>query len=129
MTKAEQATVAQAIAHAEDGTTGKIAVRVVPDKRVDAFERAKREFGRIGLHKHHAANAALILVAPNARQIAVLGDRALHDRVGETFWHTVVAESTPYFARGDAVGGITHAIARMGEALHAHFPESGGRTA
>jgi uncharacterized membrane protein len=129
VTKAEQATIARAIAQAEDGTTGKIAVRVVPDKRVDAFERAKHEFGRIGLHRHQAQNAALILVAPNARQMAVLGDRTLHDRVGEPFWHEVVAESTPYFARGDAIGGITHAIARVGQALHAHFPAAGGGAA
>jgi uncharacterized membrane protein len=129
VTKAEQATIAHAIAHAEDGTTGKIAVRVIPDERVDAFERAKHEFTRIGLHRHHAANAALILVAPKARRIAVLGDRALHERVGEAFWNSVVAGSTPYFARDDTVGGITYAVERVGEALHAHFPDPGGSTA
>jgi uncharacterized membrane protein len=129
VTRAERKAIAQAISRAEDGTSGKIAVRVLPDQRVDAFERAQYEFAQIGLQRHHAKNAALILVAPNARRMAVLGDRALHERVGEKFWNEVVAESTPYFARGDVTGGITHAIARVGEALHAHFPEPGGSAA
>lgn len=129
MTAAQRGEIARAISRAEDGTSGKIAVRVVPDKRVDAFERAKHEFGKIGLHEHHAKNAALILVAPNARRMAVLGDRALHERVGEKFWNQIVAESTPYFARGDVTGGIKHAIERVGEALHTHFPEPGGSAA
>ena len=75
-------------------------MRVVPDKRVDAFARAKHEFDRAG-RTSTTRNAALILVAPNARRMAVLGDRALHERVGEKFWNAIVAESTPYFARGD----------------------------
>jgi uncharacterized membrane protein len=129
MTRAERDEIARAISRAEDGTTGKIAVRVVPDKNLDAFERAKHEFAKIGLHRHHAENAALILVAPKARNMAILGDRALHERVGETFWNDVVAESTQYFARGNVTGGIAHAIARVGEALHAHFPEPGGSPA
>ncbi len=121
MTRAERDRIAAAISAAEDGTTGRIAVRVIPDSTVDAFERAKSEFRRVGLHRHQNANAALILVAPKARRFAVIGDRALHERVGDSFWTAVVADSEPYFARGEVTGGIVYAIGRVGEALHAHF--------
>lgn len=122
MTPEQRGRIARAIAEAEEGTTGRIAVRVIPDRSVDAFERAKSEFGRIRLHRHSAANAALILVAPNAKRFAVIGDRALHERVGDEFWKGLVRESEPYFAGGDTIAGIRHAVARIGEALHAHFP-------
>jgi uncharacterized membrane protein len=123
VTKAQQAAISAAIAAAEDGTTGRIVVREIPDRSVDAFERAKREFGRIGLQRHEHANAALILVAPNARRFAIVGDRALHERVGNAFWNDVVEKSTPYFARGETEAGILYAVARLGEVLHAHFSE------
>jgi uncharacterized membrane protein len=123
VTKAQQATISAAIVAAEDGTTGRIAVREIPDRSVDAFERAKREFGRIGLQRHENANAALILVAPKARRFAIVGDRALHERVGDAFWNDVVEKSTPFFARGETEAGILYAVARLGEVLHAHFAE------
>lgn len=121
MTRGDRTRIAQAIARAEDGTTGRIAVRVIPDKSVDAFERATHEFARTGLHRHDAANGALVLIAPNARRFAVLGDRALHERVGDAFWESVAAESQPFFEQGDLAGGAVHAVGRVGEALHAHF--------
>ena len=46
----------------------------------------------MGLHRHETENAALILVAPKARRFAILGDRALHDRVGDDFWNDLVEE-------------------------------------
>ena len=123
MTPSERAEIARAITNAEAGTSGWIAVRVIPDGSVDAFEHAQREFERIGLGRHEHRNAALILVAPKARQFAVLGDRDLHERVGDAFWNEVVAESRPHFARGDVFEGIVCAVGRVGDALHTHFAE------
>lgn len=124
MTREQRDRIAHAISEAEEGTTGRIAVRVIPDRTVDAFERAKSEFGRIRLHRHAPANAALILVAPNAKRFAVVGDRVLHETVGDAFWIGLVKEIEPYFAGGDNVAGIRHAVARIGEMFRTHFPRS-----
>ena len=121
MTRADGGRIDAAIARATAGTTGHIAVRVMAEKNVDAFERAKAEFETRKLHCAKDRNAALVLVAPKARSFAVLGDRALHERVGEPFWHELVAEMQPYFARDAIADGIVHAITRLGVALHAHF--------
>jgi len=123
MTASDRRRIAAAIAQAEDGTTGRIAVRVIPDGSVDALERAEREFDRIGLAARQARNAALVLIAPNARGYAVIGDRSLHERVGDDFWKGVVAEMQPFFAREDVTGGVLLAVERIGSALHAHFSE------
>jgi uncharacterized membrane protein len=123
VTQGEQDSIVRAIREAEDGTSGRIAVRVVPDNSIDAFERARREFQQFGLHRKAERNAALILVAPKARQFAVIGDQALHERVGSAFWNDVVRESGLYFARGETIDGIRYVVARIGEALRAHFPQ------
>jgi uncharacterized membrane protein len=124
VTARERDAIAAAIAAAEDGTTGRIAVREIPDATVDAFGRARREFEQSGLQRHPGANAALLLVAPKARQFAVLGDRALHERVGDEFWKRIVAESRAYFERGAISEGVIAAVGRIGEALRAHFPRA-----
>ena len=122
MTGDERERIAKAIAKAEAGTTGRIAVRVIPDREVDAFERAKAEFGRHGLQRHEHANAALVLVAPKAKRFAIVGDRALHERVGDAFWNDVVNSVQPIFAREAVADGIIAAVERIGRELHAHFP-------
>ncbi len=124
MTEDDRRRVAAAIAAAQAGTTGRIAVRVIPGKRIDAFERAKREFSRTGLHRHATANAALVLVAPEAHVFAVLGDAALHERVGDRFWTAVVEEMRPHFARGAVSDAIVRGIERLGDVLHEHFPQA-----
>jgi uncharacterized membrane protein len=126
VTNKERDAIAAAIAAAEDGTTGRIAVREIPDATVDAFQRARSEFEQSGLQGHPSANAALILVAPKARQFAVLGDRALHARVGDDFWNGIVAESRTYFQRGAIADGVIAAVRRIGEALRTHFPRVAG---
>lgn len=114
--------LAGAIRDAEAGTTGHIVVRVVPDESVDAFERAKSEFEAAGLHRAKYRNAAMILVAPKARAYAVLGDKALHEKLGDAFWIALVAEMRPRFAAGDTDGAIVHAVKSIGTQLHEHFP-------
>ncbi len=121
ITKEDRTRIARAIAAAEDGTTGTIAVRIVNDRHLDAVEKAKSEFGHIGMHRHEAANAALVLVAPRARQFAVIGDRALHARVGDEFWKTLTIEMRRYFVYDQMADGIVHAIDRLGEQFRAHF--------
>jgi uncharacterized membrane protein len=119
--------IADAIARAENGTTGRIAVRLIPDDSVNALERAKEEFERAGMNRHERGNAAMILVAPKARQYAVVGDRELHARVGDAFWSDVVAEMQPLFAGNDSAGAVVRGVERIGSALREHFAE--GETA
>ncbi|HEY1867015.1 MAG TPA: TPM domain-containing protein [Candidatus Cybelea sp.] len=124
MRDAERRRIAAAIARAENGTTGRIAVREIFDANVDALERAKSEFREIGMHLLQRGNGALVLVAPKARRFAVIGDRDLHARVGDAFWNGIVDESRTHFANGAIADGVIAAIDRIGEALRAHYPEA-----
>lgn len=122
MTRLERARIERAIVRAESGTTGRIVVRIVPDEKVDAFERARREFEVAGLHHTAERNVALILVAPGARAYAVLGDRGLHELVGDAFWQTVVSEMKPALSKGKVAQAILHAVERIGRELRSYFP-------
>ena len=122
MTRLAHARIERAIREAERGTTGHVVVRIVPDREVDAFKRAKDEFERAGLHGKEEHDVALILVAPNTHAYAVLGDRGLHERVGDVFWKNVVEEMRPSLARGRGADAIVLAVERIGAVLRKEFP-------
>jgi uncharacterized membrane protein len=124
VTRLAHARIERAIRAAESGTTGHVVVRIVPDETLDAFEKAKAEFESAGLHRAKERNVAMILVAPKARTFAVIGDRALHERVGDGFWNGLVDEMRPSFAAGRNDEAIVHAVNRIGDQLHKHFPAS-----
>lgn len=113
--------IRKAIDAAEKGTTGRIGVRIVPGTSVDALEEAKRHFMHANLHHHEHRNAVVFLVAPKARRFAVVGDKDLHEHVGDAFWRSLVDSMTPYFAKGDMTEGLVVGIARVGEQLRLHF--------
>jgi uncharacterized membrane protein len=115
--------VRAAIDAAEAGTTGRIAVRVVPHDTPDALQAAREHLQQADLHRHSHRNAVIFLVAPKSRRFAVYGDDAIHQRVGEAFWEELVAGMTPHFKQGDMTGALVHGIKRVGEQLYAHFPK------
>jgi uncharacterized membrane protein len=122
VTRLVRARVERAIREAESGTTGHVVVRIVPDASLNAFQTAKAEFEAAGLHRAAEKNVALILVAPKARAFAVIGDRALHEKVGDVFWNDLVAEMKPSFAAGRSDEAIVHGVERIGAQLHRYFP-------
>jgi len=120
---ADHTRVERALAEAQRGTDGRVAVRILPDSELpNTFERAAAEFQGAGLHQSEKRNVALVLVAPHARRYAVLGDTGIHERAGDDFWKRLVEEMRPKFAAGDITAAIEHAVKRIGDELRAHFP-------
>lgn len=116
--------IREAIDAAERGTTGRIGVRVVSGRSANALDDARKHFAHARLHEHPHHNAVVFFVAPNARRFAVFGDEAIHERVGEAFWNELVAQMQPHFERADVTGALLHGIARVGEKLREHFPDT-----
>jgi uncharacterized membrane protein len=114
--------IREAIDAAENGTSGRIGVRIVPDKTADALEEARRHFVHANLHEHEPRNGVIFFVAPKVRKFAVFGDAAMHERVGDTFWRSLVGDMQQYFTSGNMTEGLVLGIARVGEQLRLHFP-------
>ncbi|MHB8461760.1 MAG: TPM domain-containing protein, partial [Vulcanimicrobiaceae bacterium] len=74
-------------------------------------------------HTHVHQNAALILVAPIARQFAMIGDRKLHERVGEAFWKAGIEAMRTRFVAGDIPGAVVAGLDHLSVAFHEHFAQ------
>ncbi len=124
MRRADRQKIADALSRAGAGTSAHISVHVVPDSSIDVLERAKSAFFATALHERSGADAALILVAPTARAFAVIGDRALHERVGQAFWDDLVVAMTAAFKTGSPADAVVLGVDRLGRALREQFPAS-----
>jgi uncharacterized membrane protein len=112
----------QAIASAERQTSGQIIVSFAPFFLGSVDRAAARAFNRLGLSRTREHNGVLFFIVPGRRQFVLLGDEAIHRVVGQPFWDTVVAATTPRFAAGDFTGAILDGIAAVGRVLATHFP-------
>jgi len=124
---AEQEQIVSAIQAAEKCTSGEVRVYVESHCRyVDALDRAAEMFAALGMEKTAARNGVLVYVALKDRQLAIYGDRGIHQKVGDTFWNQQVRNILGDFNKANYAGGIAAVVAAIGKALETHFPYDGG---
>lgn len=122
----DEARIVAALRTAEAGTSGELRVSVDPKADLPAQEAAARAFRRLGMHRTAHRNGVLILVQPNVKRFAVLGDRGLHAKVGQAFWDGIAEGLKAHFAEGRFTEGLEAALAQVGEELARHFPAEPG---
>jgi uncharacterized membrane protein len=61
-------------------------------------------------------------VAIKDRQLAVFGDKGIHERVGDEYWNKVVGEMLAGFNSNNYAQSIAGCVIQIGEALHREFP-------
>jgi uncharacterized membrane protein len=111
-----------AIESAERRTSGEICVSVAPLFWGNIEKAADKAFVRLGMTGTKDRNGVLFFVVPARRKFVVLGDRAIHERVGQEFWDSVAAAVSEKFREGDFTGGLVKGIEEVGEQLATHFP-------
>jgi uncharacterized membrane protein len=114
--------IKEAIQKAEHRTSGEIRVSVAPFFWGNVHKAAEKAFDRLGMTRTKDRNGILFFVVPGRRKFVVLGDRGIHERVGQEFWHRIVDVVTERFRTGDFTGGLIRGIEEVGEQLAAHFP-------
>lgn len=118
----DQEKIKQAIRKAEQRTSGEICVSVAPTFWGSVEKAAEKAFLRMGMTATKERNAVLFFVVPARRKFVVLGDRGIHEKVGEEFWDRIAAVLSERFRDADFTGGLVAGIAEVGEQLAAHFP-------
>jgi len=118
----DQRQVKRAIEAAEHRTSGEICVSVAPLFWGSIEKAADKAFVRLGMTRTKDHNGVLFFVVPARRKFVVLGDRGIHDRVGQEFWDSVAAAISAKFRDGDFTGGLVNGIEKVGEQLATHFP-------
>jgi putative membrane protein len=83
----------------------------------DAVERRAFElFAARGLHTTRDRTGMLILVSELEHRVVILGDRAIHERVGSAGWQAHVDHVIAAIQRGDAATGLLEVMERLGRA-------------
>jgi uncharacterized membrane protein len=120
---ADEASVLAAIRDAEAATSGEIRVHVESRTR-DVRADAERWFGRLGMAETAERNGVLFFLAVRDRLFAVIGDRGIHERVGDEYWKRLGARMETRFREGEIAAGLCEAIRDVGRQLAAVFPRS-----
>jgi uncharacterized membrane protein len=119
----EKKLIVDAIGEAEQQTSGEIRVYVESRCRfVDPLDRAAEVFALLKMEKTVGSNAVLFYLAVKDRQMAIFGDRAIHEKVGEEFWKKQVMQIISQFRREHFAEAIAKVIKEIGDALRYHFP-------
>jgi uncharacterized membrane protein len=118
--------IVAAIRDAEARSRGEVRVHVASRPVDDVQKAAERQFETLGMTKTAERNGVLLFVAPQSRNFAVVGDTAIHERLGDAFWRDVAAAMEADFRAARYTDGIVKGVARAGDALAAHFPREGG---
>jgi putative membrane protein len=87
-----------------------------------AHARAVEQFLVQNLHTTHGRTGVLIFVSVAERYAEVLADAAIHGKVPEGTWQTIVDELTAHIGEGRQTEGFVKAIDRVGQHLAKHFP-------
>jgi len=116
--------VIEAIRAAESRTSGEIRVHLERRCGGHPMDAALRWFTRLGMQQTRERNGVLFYVAVDERVFAVVGDRGIHDKVGEGFWNALRDDLQAAFAAGHHADGLVRAIEIAGERLEQHFPRS-----
>ena len=120
---AEKQQIIAAIQAAEKQTSGEIRVYVESRCRfVDPLDRAAEIFTGLKMEQTTARNGVLLYVALKDRQLALLGDKGIHEKVGSAFWNKEVQLILSQFNKANYAEGIAKVVGDIGEALRTHFP-------
>jgi putative membrane protein len=80
-------------------------------------ERAKRFFVERGIDrtKHHTG--VLVFISEFEHRVVILGDTAIHERLGDATWQAHVDHIVAAIARGQARRGVLEVLDRIGSVL------------
>jgi putative membrane protein len=84
--------------------------------------RAVRAFHDEGLHRTVEATGVLVFASLFEHRAVVLGDRGIHEKIGDAEWDRAVAALVAGVRKGDPGQGFVDAIALCGARLAEHFP-------
>jgi uncharacterized membrane protein len=123
----EKNQIVEAIRLAEQQTSGEIRVFVESRCRfVDPVDRASEIFWSLKMDQTAQRNAVLVYVAIKDKQLALFGDKGIHEKVGDAFWNEKVKKILTHMGQETYAEGISRIVGDIGEALRLHFPYDRG---
>jgi uncharacterized membrane protein len=88
----------------------------------DALARAQAVFHHLDMHKTQHRNGVLVYLALADRKLAIVGDEAIHARVGDAYWERVRDLMVQHLRAEAPRDAVVHAVEDLGRVLAEHFP-------
>ncbi len=85
-------------------------------------DRVKQLFIERGITETRDRSGVLILLSALERRVEILGDRGIHEHLGDAAWQAMVKELTRAISSGKAADGLAKIIERLGRELSSKFP-------
>ena len=85
-------------------------------------KRALELFSQLGVWDTEHNNGVLIYICLADRDVEILADRAIHQRVGNAGWETICQAMEQHFRAGAFEAGALQGISLVGALLTEHFP-------
>lgn len=123
-TEAQQQSLSEAIAAAEQRSSGEIRIHLDSRCSGSALDKAAKVFQQLKMHQTAARNGVLIYAALKDRKLAIIGDQGIHQAVGSDFWDQVYRAMSGHFAAGQYYDGLLSGVQMAGEQLARYFPQS-----
>lgn len=117
------------------GVVGWLVGRLAPVERLLAgrrhqaqavHARAEQAFLEHGLHQTRQGTGVLVFASLRERRAEIIGDRGIHERMGDAEWQRAVDALVDGMRRGAPGEGFESAIDQVGATLARHFPRTDG---
>lgn len=84
--------------------------------------KAYRAFAETGVYCTERHNGILIFVSYLERQVRIVADKGISDKISEDMWQLVADSLVAELKKGNGVDGFCDAIAKCGDLLSEHYP-------
>lgn len=121
-TKEEQALLVEAIHAAETHTSGELRLHLENFCFGNEMKAAERVFTRLKMHETAERNGVLIYIATISRKVAIVGDKGIHEKLGNAYWQELVQKLISQFKHDHKAEGLCNCIVECGEKLAKFFP-------
>ncbi len=122
----EKALVIDAIRQAESLTSGEIRVHIENFCFGNEVKRAQKIFDRLGMRHTQERNGVLVYIAVKHRKVAIVGDKGIHEKLGDAYWQEIIRQLIAQFREGRKAEGLAAGIRLCGEQLGKFFPRQAG---
>lgn len=122
LTTKEEQEIVNAIAIAEQSTSGEIRVHIESKLFKDAHERALEVFHLLEMDQTKFHNGILLYVAVSSKTFVIYGDSGIHKKVPELFWNETKNLVINHFSENEFKLGLVNGILEVGEKLKLFFP-------
>ncbi|WGE36395.1 TPM domain-containing protein [Actinobacillus genomosp. 1] len=116
--------IEQAISHLEQQTSAEL--RVVVERKAkgkaDAMARANQLFDELKMRETAERNGVLIYLSFKPHNLAIVGDQAIHEKVGQVFWQSVYDAMKLQCQQVDYTQAICQGIKQVEVQLATYFP-------